>query len=338
MENSMESMENFMEILENGAENRKVIHVIAVLRDYLGVSLAKMAKDFQMEIQDLNDMESMPPYGNVEKYLKVAEHLDVLVEALIKNDFTLIPESFFAHHPRGTVYKPAPMTPQSQMVGRQGEEFAFRRERERLQVPQPVLANLVMPYYKMHCPSPGYDIRSFFDDGTPYALEVKTAATSVAFRMTANEYDVAEALEKNGLPYHLTFITGWGSADQAVRDMTFSEAKEMYDMNPMYYHCAEKKEVKLLNGLAYFRQQAHMRQEDMARAVHCRQTKVSLYESGARRPSVEYYIRASRVLGVTIDDLLKEYEAKPVRIRKKHSIYQEDPMHPAPQEGKQNVE
>ena len=118
-------------------------------------------------------MEIKPPYGRIDKYQRLSDCLGIPIHALVTNDCTLVPLSFFDKHPHA-LHKKAPSRG-SQVLGRAGEEEAFAYERERLNKANPSLAKLVLPHFKLGN-RPGYDMLSFTEKGEPIYIEVKTSA------------------------------------------------------------------------------------------------------------------------------------------------------------------
>jgi len=285
------------------------MNVIHTLRTYLGLSQSKLAKQAGITQPDLSEMESKPPYGYPWKYQRLSKVLGVPVHALLKNDFTAIPESFFDNHPTPK-YEPAPTKPDL-LLGRQGEEFILRREKERLSKCWPALSKLVLPYYKMKGPSPGFDILSFDDQGTPILLEVKTSLyRSHSFYFTKHELDVAENLSSAGEQYFIVYISSWGTENQQVHDISYEELAQTHQVYPWQYICRpiSKREPKtVISGLAHFRRMRCLRQTELAESLGINQYELSLYENGQRIPSVQFYLSASELLDVTVDELLAEY-------------------------------
>jgi len=288
------------------------MHMITILRAYLGCSQAALAKEAGITQPDLSEIETLEPYGRIDKYVRLSRHLGIGVDALIQNDCTQIPLSFFDSHPTPD-YLPAPRD-SVLLLGRQGEEFILRRERERLQEHFPALARLVLPFYKMKGPSPGYDILSFDDEGKPVFLEVKTSTGHNGnFRFTNHELDAAQKLTAAGERYILCCISDWGSAEQAMTEIPFSDLSQTHRIVPSFYFCKPhpQKRNRPVSGLAYHRQKRGLRQTDLAEALGILQCDLSLYETEQRRPSVPMYRKFSECLDVPIDDLLRTYPAPP---------------------------
>ena len=106
------------------------MHVLTVIRLYLGISQTTLAQMSNVTQADISEMETHAPYGQADKYCRVSKALGIPLEAIVKNDFRHIPESFFEHH-SPPPYLPMPTSPEH-LLGRQGEEFILRREQNRL--------------------------------------------------------------------------------------------------------------------------------------------------------------------------------------------------------------
>ena len=288
------------------------MHMITTIRTYLGSSQAALAKAVGITQPDLSEIKTLEPYGRIDKYLRLSQYLGIPVDAIVKNDFTQIPLAFFDAH-KAPEYTPAPKEPDL-LLGRQGEEFILRRERDRLQDSFPALAKLVLPHYKMKGASPGYDILSFDDQGKPFFLEVKTSLGAHGnFRFTSHELDAARKLTEVGEKYILCHISNWGTADQFVQDIPFADIEQTHRIIPSYYFCKPhpKNKDKPISGLAYYRQLRGLRQADLAESVGIQACDLSLYETEQRRPSVQVYKKISECLDVSIDDLLCTFPCAP---------------------------
>jgi len=284
------------------------MNVTQILRTYLGLSQVELADRVGITQPDLSEIETLPPYGKTAKYQRLSGYLGVTLEALVKNDFTAIPASFFDKHP-APVYTPAPEDT-IHLIGRQGEDFILERERNRLVEKWPALSKLVMPFYKMRGTFPGYDILSFDDEGKPVCLEVKTSqGEGNNFRMTRNELDTAKKLTGQGERYTVVCIGNWGKEEPKVCDILFSELESGYNIVPNYYVCTPKTQKKEhINGLTYFRLQRGLRQSDVAKKLEVGLSNYNLYECGHVVPNIAFFIRASQFYGTTIDNLLAVYD------------------------------
>ena len=296
-----------------------MFHIIYILRTYLGYSQCKLAKLAGVTQPDLSELENLPPYGRVEKYARVAEVLGVSVDTLVKNDPRTVPLDFFDKN-SAPEFTPMPHGYEHRL-GRQGEEFILRRERERLEKISPVLPKLILPFYKMKCPSPGFDLLSFDDEGHPICLEVKTSENALGvFRMTTNEYDSARKIAEAGVPYRICCISDWGTANQIVEDIPFSDLQSTHEVTPLYYKCAPLPTPEVMSGLAYFRRKCGIKQEDAAEMLDTRQSDLCLYETGVRQVPVQIYLKASELYRVPIDDLLLDYEAPLKRLIDRNGV------------------
>jgi len=289
------------------------MNVTQVLRTYLGLSQVALAKAVGITQPDLSEIETLPPYGHTAKYQRLSDFLSVPIEALAKNDFTAVGEDFFRKHPSPD-YQPTPKDALL-LIGRQGEEFILRRERERLSPCFPALAKLVLPFYKMKCSSPGYDILTFDDHGLPMALEVKTTAGSTqGFRLTSHELDAAKKLTEQGERYVVVFISSWGKESQQVREIPYPELERTHSIQPHHYFCAPlpAKKKEPLNGLTYFRLLRGMRQVDVAQELGVNPSNYCQYERNLVKPSITFYLRASKFYETTVDSLLATYDPNSV--------------------------
>ena len=169
----------------------------------------------------------------------------------------------------------------------------------------------MIPFYKRKGAFCGYDILSFDDNGLPICLEVKTSEHSSSnFFLTKNEMDSARKLSSRGERYHIIVITNWGKDNLSVCDIPFHHLERDYKITPFRYLChpACQRNRDRLNGLAYHRRQQGLSQAVMAQKLGLIPCDLSLYETGTRQGSVGLYLRASEILGVTIDELLAEYD------------------------------
>ena len=288
------------------------MHVLTTLRMYLGLTQSLLAKAVDITPADISEIKNQEPYGYMDKYLKLSRYLEIPVDALIKNDFTMISESFFWRH-KSRPYLPMPKSPDLQM-GRQGEDFIFRREQERLRESYPALAELVLPCYKLQGASPGYDILSFDEQGKPIFLEVKTSVHDTNyFRLTPRELDVAKKLTKLGESYVICCINRWDTPEQTVEEIPFQEVLQTHQITPISFCCRPKLEIRMVSGLAYYRHLRKLRQAELAELLGIACSKLSVYEMNRRKAPVQVYIRASECLDASIEDLLRNYPSEQYR-------------------------
>ena len=283
------------------------MHVLTIIRMYLGMSQVALAKKAGITHRDMCDMENKAPFGRVDKYRRLASALDLPLEPILKNDIGSIPLSFFEKYPPQE-YLPKPSN-RGAKIGREGEDFIFARETARLQKTLPVHAKLVLPLYKMKSQRTGWDILTYDDSGKPVHLEVKTTcADGSVFTLTRNELETAQKLSAAGEQYVITFITNWHKTSQQVRDIPYESVDENYDVNTYYYTCVPKRDSqKPVTGLAHYRKQRGLTECEIAEAIGIRQHKWCLYETGYRTPPVQVLLKASELLDATVDQLLAEY-------------------------------
>lgn len=256
---------------------------------------------------DICEMEKYKPYGRLSKYIRLAKVYNVPVETLIKNDLRAVPAG--ALNLPEWDYVPPPNSAEG-LLGRQGEDLALRLEQDRLKRVWPALSDLVFPYYKVSTHSPGFDILSLNDFGRPFALEVKTSlGDDEGFWLTPNEMSAAEKLTAEGVPYVIRLITNWGTEQQNMKDISFSAFPGNYKIIPQSYRVVpERKPNGTISGLTYWRQERELKQIQLAEMLGVNQYELSLYENGSRQASVEFYIKASDTLDVTVDQLIESYE------------------------------
>ena len=285
--------------------------ITRVVRTYLGMNQTQFAKTVNLTQPDLSELkQKTEPFGAIAKYRRISDYLGIPVDTLLRNDFTAIPESFFEKFP------PQPYTAawnsSNHDLGRAGEEYIFRREQERLADLYPNLAKLILPFFKLDLPSPGFDILTFDALGVPYALEVKTTATSGgAFQLTTNEYTAAKAYEKAGERYVVAYISNFGKEGQTVEEISFGELRQNFKIQPMSYRCLRLPEPQPITGLAYFRRLRGLPQQELAQHLGMPACNLSLVETGQRPLSAVNYLSVAKILGTTVDALLETYTALP---------------------------
>lgn len=282
------------------------MHIIRILREYLGYTQKELAVKAGISAADLCDMENFEPYGRTDKYQRVAESLGVTIHALVANDCRLVPLSFFEYH------KPAPYKAAASYTnianGRAGEEFVLEKERERVAEFSVVLSKLILPYYKMSR-NPGFDILSFTKEGKPIYIEVKTtrADRKNIVLLTQKERDKAEVLFQEGKAYQVHCLSNWNKCNQTYTVYDYEDLREKARMVPTEYMFILEPEKKV-SGITFFRQKSGMLQNEMADILGITQSKMCLYENGEKPCPVPVLYRLSQILNTTIDELLLEYE------------------------------
>lgn len=283
------------------------MHTLRILLDYLGMTQAELSEQTGVTNRELGDMIHKPPFGQITKYRKVADYLGIPVHAIVFNDPYGIPMSFFEQHfPKA--YLP-PTNTNVALLGRQGEEEVFRMEQERLELISPVLAKLVIPYFKTRKKSPGYDILSYSEDGSPIAIEVKSTPQkdSDSFRLTKHEQETAEKLTNEGTCYKIYFLTGIGTNNQDLTIVDYRELKAEKRVEPASYVCSLRKKELFVNGILYYRLIHNLSQIELAQNLEILPGNLCRYETGMYVCPVEVYQKLSELFHVSIDDLLKDY-------------------------------
>lgn len=281
------------------------MHLIQIIRSYLGVSQQELARRVGITQADLCEMEIKPPYGRLDKYQRLSNYLGVPIQALVTNDSTLVPLSFFDKHPHAPYTKgPARGV---QKLGRDGEEAAFEHERKRLQKVNPSLAKLVLPHFKLGNRL-GYDMLSFDESGEPIYIEVKTSTDdSPEYSLTKQEYQKANKAIANGEKYLIYRFTNWGTDSQRMTIIDFKEQKENGEIWPSIFMCSTSSKVPVTTGIRLYREACGMSKSELADYLGIQTCHLWRYETGEYKCPVELYLRMSKVLGVPIDDLAKKF-------------------------------
>lgn len=281
------------------------MHIIQVVRHYLGVTQQELAKAAGIAQPDLCEMEIKEPYGRIEKYQRLSDYLSIPVHALVTNNCALIPDSFFEKHPPRSYAKCPPGSLLE--LGRRGEDTVFALEQERLACINPSLSKLVLPFYKLRH-RPGYDILSFSDSGTPIFIEVKTSAEDTPdFILTSQEYLTGSKLISAGETYQIYRFTNWGKADQTLTVHDFRDLKESHGFSPASYACSTTPRAPVISGITYWREQRGMSKGTLADCLGMKTPDLWRYENGKRSCPVGVYQKMAQVLDVSIDQLLQEH-------------------------------
>ncbi len=281
------------------------MHLIQIIRSYLGVTQKELAQRAGILQADLCEMETKMPYGWIDKYQKLSDYLGIPVHALVTNNCTLVPLSFFDKHP-GAPYTDCG-TDGNVGLGRKGEETAYMYEVKRLHDTYPALAKLVLPHYKLQN-RPGYDILSFDDLGNPVYIEVKTTAdNNPEFHFTKQEYQKAKKALLAGEEYLIYRYFNWGKENQRLEIYDFKSLQEEYEFSPATFSLNRKQDA-VSSGIRYCRELRGMSKGELADNLGIKTPDLWRYENGKRRCPVGVYQRMASILNVTIDELLSEYE------------------------------
>lgn len=281
------------------------MHVVTILRYYLGMAQMELATQAGISYVDLNEIENMKTCGMIEKFCKVATCLHVPVHAIAMNDVLSVPEAFFQQK-RNIKYTNSPKTKNSRL-GRLGEEWVFQREQERLAQINPVLSRLVVPKYKLRG-SRGYDIVSFKENGTPFYIEVKTGEVgNNSPQLTGCEFETANKLTNLGYEYWIYHCAEWGAKDQRYEKHLFRTLRDEKRIEPVRYICDFRPRKGVENGILHFRKQMGISQVEAANMLDIPASCLCKYETGENQCPVTAYQKMSKLYKATIDELLGEY-------------------------------
>lgn len=284
------------------------MHVVTILRYYLGLTQMELAEKSGVSYADVNEIENKPINGMIEKYCKVAECLHVPVHAIVMNDVLSVSETFFQQK-RNVKYTTPPKTKNSRL-GRLGEECVFQRERERLAQINPVLSRLVVPKFKLRG-SRGYDIVSFKEDGTPFFIEVKTGEVgNNSPQLTGCEFETANKLTNLGYEYWIYHCSEWGAKDQNFEKHLFRTLRDENRIEPVRYICDFRPNKSMENGILHFRKQMGISQIEAANILEIPASCLCKYETGENQCPVTAYQKMAKLYGTTIDCLLRMYPGK----------------------------
>lgn len=282
------------------------MHIIQVVRNYLGLSQLELARKAGLSQPDLCEMETKEPYGRIDKYQRLSNYLGIPVHALVMDDCSQIPATFFEKHPHP--HYSETVLGHNQKLGRGGEDTALAMEKDRLSQTHPNLANLVQPYYKLRY-RPGYDILSFDDTGKPIFIEVKTTTEdNPDFVLTKQEYQTANKLTAKGETYQIYRFSNWGKTNQKLTIYNFGDMKEHWEFSPATYLCSAKKTDSVISGITYQREACGMSKGELADCLGIKTPDLWRYENDKRQCPVGVYQKMANVLNVTIDQLLEYHE------------------------------
>ena len=281
------------------------MHVVTILRYYLGLTQMELAERSGVSYADVNEIENKPNNGLIEKYCRLANCLHVPVHTIVMNDILSVPESFFAQESVAK-YADAPKTKNGRL-GRTGEESVLRQEQERLAQINPILARLVVPKYKIRG-SRGYDIVSFKEDGTPFYIEVKTGEVgNNSPQLTGCEYQMANKVTDLGYEYWIYHCAEWSVENQSFDKYLFRTLRDENRIEPTRYICDFRPIKNTENGILHFRKQMGISQIEAANLLEIPVSCLCKYETGENQCPVAAYEKMSRRYQIMIDDLLKEY-------------------------------
>ena len=281
------------------------MHIITILRYYLGLTQTDLSERSGVSYADINEMENKPAYGMIDKYCKVAQCLQVPVHTIAMNDILSVPEAFFDEMPPAKYLSVAKS--KSGALGREGEDTVFHQEQARLAQINPCLAKLVIPCYKLRA-AKGYDILSYKEDGTPIFIEVKVSGKdNNSIQLTKHEYDTAVKVTKQGYEYWIYYYTGWNTECRVLEKIPFRDLIEKGRVSPVRYLCDIRPQKETENGILHFRKQMGITQLEAANLLEIPASCLCKYETGENQCPVTTYQKMTKLYRVTIDALLQTY-------------------------------
>lgn len=284
------------------------MHVVTILRYYLGLTQSELAARSSVGYADVNEIENKPNNGLIEKYRKLAGCLQVPVHAIVMNDILSVSETFFRQK-RNVEYTDPPQTKNGRL-GRLGEEWVFQQEQERLAQISPILSRLVVPKYKIRG-SRGYDIISFKENGMPFFIEVKTGEVgNNSPQLTGCEFETANKLTNQGYEYWIYHCSEWDIKNQTFEKHLFRTLRDENRIEPVRYICDFRPSKNMENGILHFRKQMGISQIAAANMLKIPVSCLCKYETGENQCPVTAYEKMSNLYQVTIDELLGEYPVK----------------------------
>lgn len=291
------------------------MHVITILRDYLGITQTELARQAGITQADLSEMEKHP-YGSIEKYKRLSAVLDIPIHTLVTNDLTTMPISFFDAHPHRPYRDLDNNKDKRTIIGRGGEEEALRIEQLRVDKIAPVLSHMVLPYYKFRSNSPGFDILSYDllnNQVSPIFIEVKTTEkdADADFTITRKEFAAAKKAAARGIPYRFYRFSRWGHTDQSLQILDFATMLPLRQIYPSDFTCSMKPQAVAVNGIAYYRQLRGLTQTQLADQLGIFPHHLCLYEKGEQEAKAVTYQKIAEVLETTIDELLRSHDVPP---------------------------
>ena len=281
----------------------------AALRPYTGLTQQALSDAVGIHQGLVRDIEKAPPAPNGTAYKLAADYLGLPYDAVLRDNFAAIPNSFFNRWPQPK-YTAVPVETHKR-IGREGEEFVLRQEQERIRNRWPTLAKLVFPHFKMDGKA-GYNILSFDNDARPVCLEVKTSIHPVpanGLHLTAKELRVAQGCLDAGESYVLCSLTNC-KANQRRQDIPFWDLMTEYETEctGVRFHKKSYAAQGCISGIAYHRKRKGLNQMQLAELTGMQQGNICLYERGRRTPSLQVLRRLSTALDATIDELVQMYE------------------------------
>ena len=179
------------------------LNILTFLRTREGLSQKEPSGKLGMKPMVISNMERFGP-ASMDKAIRVARFFGITVDAALTNDMEAVASTFTApvkaNHK--TSFQMEKLSIRRIKLGRQGEDWVYRHELERLQ--DTPYRNAVNPNFANDL-NAGFDILSFDRDGTPKRLEVKTTTghADKPFTLTENELQTLRDCVSKGLSYEI---------------------------------------------------------------------------------------------------------------------------------------
>lgn len=284
-----------------------ILHIVKLLRIYLGMTQSELARAAGISQCDVSEIETLAPYGTLNKYRKLSAYFGVPIDILLTNDARELPVEFFERHPRLPDKSDDALL--NKKIGRLGEQYVYEMEYDLVSERYPGLANLIMPVFR-YSGWTGFDMISFDADGRPCAIEVKTSLLpSCHSTLTAREYETACQFIEEGYHYYVVMISQYGTEDQQLACHSFDSLRQEYDYLPNSYVPVPKLQTQPpMLGMEYYRHLRGMSQSELGEQVGMNQDKICIYESGRVEPSVDKLLTIAAVLGTSVSSLLTVYD------------------------------
>lgn len=220
------------------------MELLTYLRCSRSLTQSELAQKTGLSPNDISRFENQH-YPGMSKVSVLAKFFEVKIDALLTNDFPAVFKNLSA-----------PMMPSHKLshkcdekllrnskTGRDGEEYVFRRELDKLQGTE--YQNAVNPNFANDAEA-GFDILSFSVNGDPIVIEVKstTDLDNQSFEMTAREIEKLKMCVNNGERYELQRVFGVGTPDVHREIISGDELLKDYDFEPQVtYRVHPKKKV-----------------------------------------------------------------------------------------------
>lgn len=125
------------------------------------------------------------------------------------------------------------------------------------------------------------------------------------FVLTRQEYEKADRAVELGETYLIYRYFNWGEQNQELRVYDFKNMKRENKIMPRTYLCSLVDRATEISGITRCREVLDMSMKDLAAYLGITVPMLWRYETGEAGCPVQTLQKASGVLGVTIDELLK---------------------------------